>query len=136
MQQVVGAIIVDSLTTPTAALAARRTRPADLAGKWEFPGGKVESGEAPEHALAREIHEELALVIDVGGELASPTGAWPISERYELRLFFARITGGTPAAGTDHDQVRWLRADDLASVDWLPSDLQALAAVREVLNHD
>jgi len=133
MQQVVGAVIVDSLTVPTTVLAARRTRPAHLAGKWEFPGGKVEPGETPERALAREIREELAVTIEVGGELSSPSGAWPISERYELRLYLALLTAGVPGSGTDHDEVRWLSAGELGSVDWLPSDLQALPSLRRLL---
>ena len=130
---VVGAILVDSLERPSYVVAARRTKPAALAGKWEFPGGKVEADETPEAALAREIREELGVEIQVGAELAGPDGGWPISEDYALRLYFATITAGTLHHSEDHDELRQLTVGDLGSVDWLPSDLQALPALRAVM---
>lgn len=128
MQTVVGAVIVEDGLV----LAARR-RSGSFAGRWEFPGGKVEPGETPEGALRRELHEELALDVAVDDEILAPDGAWPISDALELRLFLARITGGAPGPGPDHDAVLWLGADQLDSVDWLPSDAQALAAVAQAL---
>lgn len=128
MQTVVGGLIIEQHRV----LAARR-RAGALAGLWEFPGGKVEPGETPEDALRRELHEELVLEVEVGAELAAPDGAWPISEAYELRLFLARIADGTPEPGPDHDAVRWLTADQLADVEWLPSDTQALPVVRRLI---
>jgi 8-oxo-dGTP diphosphatase len=132
-QTVVGAIIVDSLERPTYVVAARRTTPADLAGRWEFPGGKVEYGETPQGALAREIREELGVEIIVGPELAGPDGGWPISEKYVLRLYFASVVSGALHSSADHDQLRQLTADQLDAVDWLPSDEQALPALRETM---
>ena len=131
---VVGAVIVDRLAAPTRVLAARRTSPAELAGRWEFPGGKVEVGEAPAAALVREIREELSVPVRVGAELTTDEGgAWPISEKYELRLLFAVVVEGEPTAGADHDDLRWLGVDELESLDWLPSDRQALPALRDRL---
>ncbi len=126
---VVGAVIVDSLDSPAMVLAARRSRPAHLAGSWEFPGGKVEPGEDPDRALVREVDEELHLTLRLGPEVAHPEGAWPISERHELRLFLAEIASGAPRPDETHDEVRWLVAADLRSVTWLPADEAALGAV-------
>ena len=122
---VVGAVIV----ADGRVLAARRSRPADLAGFWEFPGGKVEPGEDPGTALVREVDEELRATVEVHDEL----GEWPISERYVLRLFLAEVVSGELRLGADHDELRWLAADELESVEWLPSDRGALPAVREAL---
>ncbi|MGN6782497.1 MAG: (deoxy)nucleoside triphosphate pyrophosphohydrolase [Marmoricola sp.] len=127
---VVGAVLVDRRTRPYRILAARRLSPVELAGRWEFPGGKVEAGETPQHALARELHEELSIAATIGTEIAHPDGAWPISERHELRLFLAEIDGPPPVAGNDHDALRWLEDDQLDSLDWVPADAAALGAVR------
>ena len=133
-QVVVGAVIVDSLAEPRRVLAARRTRSHALRGRWEFPGGKVEPGESPEEALVREVQEELDVTLMLGDEL-TPTGyAWDlISSQLTLRLFLAEIFVGTPTTGDSHDEVRWLSADDLDSLNWLDADRAALAAVREEL---
>jgi 8-oxo-dGTP diphosphatase len=131
---VVGAVIVDGPAGGVRrVLAARRTGPPELAGRWEFPGGKVEQGETPEDALEREIHEELGVTVSVGVELADDGRAWPISDVYELRLFVTTAVVGEPTPGPDHDAVRWLGADELHDVDWLESDDQALDAVRNLL---
>jgi 8-oxo-dGTP diphosphatase len=127
---VVGAILVDSLTHPTKVLAARRSRPADLAGTWEFPGGKVETGETPQEALVRELREELGVEISVGDELGGPR---PISDDLELRLYLSQITSGELTPGETHDAVRWLARNALTTVDWLPADEQAVAALRRAM---
>jgi 8-oxo-dGTP diphosphatase len=99
-------------------LAARRTAPAPAAGRWEFPGGKVEDGESPEAALEREIAEELGVVIVVRRWLV---GAVPIGTTHELTVALAELVDGDPAP-VEHDLVRWLRADELDDVDWLDPD--------------
>ena len=134
VQLVVGAVIVDSLAHPRRVLATRRTRPTALKGRWEFPGGKVEPGESAEAALVREIREERDVTLMLGEELAPSGRDWPISDRLTLRIFMAEIFVGTPRPGESHDQLMWLSADELKSVDWLDADREALAIVEAQLS--
>jgi 8-oxo-dGTP diphosphatase len=125
MQRVVGAAVVRDGRL----LAARRTAPAAAAGRWELPGGKVEPGESPEDALVREIGEELGVEIVVRRWLP---GAVPIGTTYELTVAVATLVAGEPAP-TEHDEVRWLAADEIDDLDWLDPDRPFLAEVREIL---
>ena len=110
-------------------LAARRTRPAAMAGGWELPGGKVEPGEDPRHALVRELREELAVDAVVVGSVAGPLGGdWPLDDTSVLRVMRARIEQGDPAPGVAHDEVRWLAPHELDEVAWLPADVAPAAA--------
>jgi 8-oxo-dGTP diphosphatase len=113
-------------------LAARRTSPPRAAGRWEFPGGKVEPGETPESALAREVTEELGCPIEVIGWLE---GQVTIDSAHVLSVGLARLLDGEPHA-VEHDLVRWLAADELGEVDWLASDLPFLAELRDTLLAD
>ena len=121
---VVAAALVDDLIAPTLLLAARRHRPVSLAGRWEFPGGKVDGDETPLEALHREIGEELGVTIDVGEELIAPDGGgWRISARYVMRLWPATVATGEPAPLVEHDELRWLGPGEWLSVAWLDADV-------------
>ena len=127
---VVAAALVDDLDHPRRLLAARRRRPAALAGRWEFPGGKVGEGEAAEAALHREITEELGIGIELGGLVPAPGGGdWPVSERYALRLWAAEVREGVPAPLVEHDALRWLGPDEWSAVAWLDADRPIVAAL-------
>jgi 8-oxo-dGTP diphosphatase len=127
---VVAAALVDDLAAPGALLAARRRSPVSLAGRWEFPGGKVEPGESPEAALHREIREELGVAVELGGELPGPDdGAWGLSDRYEMRLWRARVISGDPEPLVEHDQLRWLPRGEWLTVPWLDADVRIVEAL-------
>ncbi|WP_241901577.1 (deoxy)nucleoside triphosphate pyrophosphohydrolase [Nocardioides houyundeii] len=126
MALVVGAAIVDRGRV----LAARRTQPAAAAGRWEFPGGKVEDGEAPDEALVREIAEELECGIEVSTWLDPVV---PLPGGHELSVAVAWLVRGVPVP-LEHDELRWLSAAELDSVDWLEADRPFLAELAEVLS--
>lgn len=129
-RHVVGAILLDDLVTPTALLAAQRRSPPELAGQWEFPGGKVEPGESHENALRREIREELGVEIELGLELVNPQAPeWPISDAMAMRTWLARATSGLPVAGGAHRELRWLTREDLWTVEWLRVDALVVDAL-------
>lgn len=127
---VVAAILVDDLDRPTRLLAARRRTPLALAGRWEFPGGKVERGEHPCDALRRELREELQVSVTLGAELVGPAeGRWPISDAYRMRIWWATVAAGSPVVTGGHDELRWLRGPELSEVAWLDADLAVIEAL-------
>lgn len=122
---VVAAAIVDDLDRPDELLAARRATPASLAGRWEFPGGKVDGDETPEAALHREIREELGVRIALGSEVVGPDeGMWRLSEKYVMRLWWAELVAGVPEPLVEHDALRWLPRSRWLDVPWLDADVR------------
>ena len=111
-------------------LAARRTKPDWAAGRWEFPGGKVEPGESETDALAREIREELGVTIAVGNRVP---GEWPLHDDLVLHLYVATLIEGDPQPLDHHDELRWVALDEFEDLDWLPSDVDAVGALAECL---
>ena len=116
MQLVVGVALVHAGRV----LAARRSYPADTAGRWEFPGGKVDDGETPEQAVVREIAEELGCSVVVTGWLDPEVEIRP---GLVLRVATAALVDGEPIPRDgEHDAVRWLRPDEVPGIDWLEAD--------------
>lgn len=127
---VVAAAVVDDLAAPRWLLSARRAKPVTLAGRWEFPGGKVETGEDPVTALHRELEEELGVAVRLGEELVgSDPAGWRLSDRYVMRLWTAQVTRGEPAPLVEHDELRWLDAGEWLDVPWLDADVPIVEAL-------
>jgi 8-oxo-dGTP diphosphatase len=134
VQLVVGAVIVDRLDRPTQVLAARRTGPPALAGRWELPGGKVEPGEAAEEALHRELFEELGVQVRRGAELVPDAGpTWPLTPGLVLRAWWCEISGGSPQLSEAHDDLRWMPAATVADLPWLAPDRPLVERIQQVL---
>ena len=110
-------------------LASRRTGPPELAGFWEFPGGKVEPGESDEQALVRELAEELGCRAEIGQRVGPDL---LIGQTAVLRVYVAALVAGEPQL-RDHDEHRWLGPDELDDVPWLPVDGPVLAPLRALL---
>ena len=91
---------------------------------WEFPGGKIEPGESPEGALVREIREELDTEISVGDFLTSVEYDYP-KFHMTMDCFMCSIISGRLTL-LEHEAARWLAADELWQVKWLPSDIRVI----------
>ena len=108
-------------------LLARRTEGRDLAGRWEFPGGKQEPGESPEAALVRELREELGIEARVGDPIISVPQQYPDKR---LCLDVRHLAGwtGTPR-GHEGQALAWVAPDKLARYDMPPADRPVVAAL-------
>ena len=99
--------------------------------KWEFPGGKMEAGEGREEALRREIREELDAEIAVGKLLCTVEYDYP-AFHLTMHCYLCSVVSGTLVL-KEHESARWLSADGLESVDWLPADIQVIPIIRKCL---
>jgi mutator protein MutT len=103
------------------AILIGRRKGGRFAGLWEFPGGKVEPGETPEECLKRELREELDVEAEIGGLFLSVRHVYSHAP-VELLVYRARIVAGEPSLH-DHDELRWVRPEDLSSYEFPAADL-------------
>lgn len=114
-------------------LACARSAPPEVAGRWEFPGGKVEPGEGEIEALIRECAEELDVRVAIGARVGRDVRM--AHGRSVLRVYVARLLHGDQPKALEHSELRWLSADELDSVPWLPADAPVVAALRPLLTN-
>ena len=103
----------------------------EFKGGWEFPGGKVEPGETPQEALAREILEELDAHIHVGSLIRTVEYDYP-SFHLSMDCFWCKLAGDHVVL-KEHEAARWLCAQELDDVDWLPADLLLIDEISLIL---
>ena len=100
----------------------------EFEGMWEFPGGKIEPGERPEAALQREIQEELGIDITINRLLCTTDYDYP-SFHLTMHCYLCEIKSGEIEL-REHKSARWLTAETLDSVEWLPADKEIVAPLR------
>jgi len=126
MKRVVAALIVKDGKM----LVCQRTRHQTMPLKWEFPGGKIEDGEQPQHALRRELEEELGIDAQIGEEVAHIRHHYKTGSSVELRFFVVREFKGQIENRIFRD-LRWSSRSELPTYDFLEADrsfVQDLAA--------
>ncbi len=123
--EVVAAILVDK----DKILATRRGY-GDFINQWEFPGGKMESGESKEDALRRELREELKVEIDIKDFLCTIDYDYP-NFHLTMHCYMSSIKDGYKLTLVEHNDAKWLAADELEILQWLPADIEILGHIRE-----
>ncbi|MEU7902745.1 (deoxy)nucleoside triphosphate pyrophosphohydrolase [Actinoplanes sp. NPDC049118] len=124
-------IVAAVIVTDGRVLACERSAPPEAAGRWEFPGGKVEPGETDAEALARECAEELGVRVRVGARVGPDV---PLAHgRAILRVYAVTLLNGDRPRALEHSAMRWLTAGELDSVPWLPADKPIVAELPRLL---
>jgi 8-oxo-dGTP diphosphatase len=126
--KVVAAVICDSLLEKKSIFATAKGY-GEFKGKWEFPGGKIEAGETPEQALAREILEELDISITIGDLITTIEYDYP-DFHLSMDCFWCEILEGEPKL-LEAEDAKWLSKADLYSVEWLPADITLIEEIEQ-----
>ncbi len=128
---VVAAVIIRSSNDGTKQVFATQRGYGEFKDGWEFPGGKIEAGEAPQTALAREIREELATEIKVWECIGTIEYDY---QKFHLSMmcFVCEVVSGKLEL-LEHENAAWLTKEELNSVDWLPADITILDKVALLL---
>lgn len=120
--------VVAAMITYNNRIFATQRGYGDFKDGWEFPGGKIEPGETPQQALAREIKEELDTEIEVGDYLETVEYDYP-TFHLSMDCFFCTIKSGELVL-KEHEAAKWLTAETLDSVDWLPADRGLIETIK------
>ena len=128
--RVVAAVICDDMDKPGKIFATARGY-GDFKGKWEFPGGKIEPGETPQEALAREIREELATEIEVGELIHTIEYDYP-AFHLSMDCFWCEVRSGHLTL-LEAEDAKWLTKENLRSVQWLPADLELIDKIESAM---
>ena len=128
--KVAAAVICDYINGKKQIFATARGY-GDFKGRWEFPGGKLEPGETPKEALAREIKEELETEIEVGELIRTIEYDYP-TFHLSMDCFWCEIVKGNLVLKEAED-ARWLTKEQLYDVKWLPADITLIDIIEKCL---
>lgn len=128
--KVVAAVICDSIKDKNQIFATARGY-GEFKGQWEFPGGKIEAGEAPQAALIREIKEELDTIIKVGELIDTVEYDYP-AFHLSMDCFWCEVVEGELKL-LEAEDAKWLDRDELDSVQWLPADIILISKIKSIM---
>lgn len=111
-------------------LVAKRSKSMNLAGYWEFPGGKIEEGEQPEGCLIREIKEELGIEIKIQSPLTPSKFDYSQGKIIELIPFICTWQSGEINL-LEHEIIEWLEVGELPKLKWAPADIPIMMELSE-----
>ncbi|WP_087972058.1 (deoxy)nucleoside triphosphate pyrophosphohydrolase [Oceanobacillus rekensis] len=123
---VVGAVIIKE----NKILCAQRGPDKSLPFMWEFPGGKIETGETPQDALKREIDEEMHCDIEIGEQVEHTVYEYDFGIVH-LTTYKCKLLEGTPVL-TEHAEIKWLSPKELETLEWAPADIPAIEKLATV----
>lgn len=110
-------------------LICRRPQGKNLAGYWEFPGGKIEGGEDGPSALVRECREELGITVSVGRKICVLTHDYA-SFSVKIAFYECEVSSGEPAA-VEHSDIRWVQPGELKDYEFCPADSELIKMLSE-----
>ena len=129
--RVVAAVIKSKNNEETPIIFATPRGYGDFKGGWEFPGGKIETGETPQEALKREIMEELDTEVVVGDLIDTIEYDYP-SFHLSMDCFWCKVINGNLVL-KEHEAAQWLTKEQLDDVDWLPADITLIDKIKDKL---
>ncbi|MBS0504657.1 MAG: (deoxy)nucleoside triphosphate pyrophosphohydrolase [Proteobacteria bacterium] len=114
-------------------LVQQRAPDRSMAGLWEFPGGKVEPGETPEHALIREIEEELGVRLDAEALTPATFASERLGDRHLLLLLYVAHEWSGEAKPLDASAIRWATVDEMRALEMPPANVPLVEALARLL---
>ncbi len=133
MTQTIAVVAIALINANDEVMVAQRGPHESFAGQWEFPGGKIEPGETPQAALAREMCEELGFEVPLGKSLGRHQHAYE-TFTVEIEVFVGRYQQQTFRL-TDHSAIRWMPIEDLERWPLAAADIPFVAKIRDYLRH-
>lgn len=127
--EVVAGIITATSTDGQERFFATQRGYGDFKDGWEFPGGKMEAGETPEQALARELREELAVEVKVGDFICTVEYDYP-KFHLTMHCFFCTVISGELKL-LEHEAAKWLSKTELHDIAWLPADVEIVNLIEK-----
>jgi 8-oxo-dGTP diphosphatase len=121
-------VVAALITRDSKLLVCQRKRSDSHPLRWEFPGGKVEAGESPAEALARELHEELGVAATIGAEVYRTRHQYKdLPEELLLIFFWANVGASASLQNLAFERFEWASPSALSRYDFLPADQELIA---------